>query len=112
MNEEFDTNEFERYLDDEWRLEKSYYTIHSARGFWSYLWDETTVIQTKHGLVERVDASTDYDEGREERTMVVKIGDRYFQKTGYYDSWDSTYWDGRFVEVKPVEKTIIDYVIV
>ncbi|AXG66282.1 hypothetical protein SEA_ANNADREAMY_197 [Streptomyces phage Annadreamy] len=112
MNEEFDIREFERYLSDGWSLTLNYYTLHGERGFWGYLWDETDSIQTKYGLVERVNADTDYDEGREERTMVVKIGDRYFQKTGYYDSWDSTYWDGRFVEVKPVQKTITDYVII
>ncbi|AXH49314.1 hypothetical protein HWB76_gp087 [Streptomyces phage Blueeyedbeauty] len=112
MNDEFDKDEFERYLDDEWCLHKDYYTIHGSRGFWTYLWEETLVLQTKYGTVERVDVGTDYDDGREERTMVVKIGDRYFQKTGYYDSWDSTYWDGSFVEVKPVEKTVISYEII
>lgn len=33
---------------------------------------------------------------------------RYFQKTGEYNSWDTSYWDGAFQEVQSekVEKTI------
>lgn len=109
MNDEMTAVDFERYLSDEWCLHMDYYTLHGERGFWTYLWQDAITAQTKYGMVERVHASTDYDDGREERTMVVKIGDRYFQKTGYYDSWDSTTWDGRLFEVKPVEKTITVY---
>ena len=34
--------------------------------------------------------------------------DRYFEKTGEYNSWDSSYWDGGFTEVvqEKIEKTI------
>lgn len=109
MNEDFSIEDFERYLNEEWRLEKRYYTLHSERAFWEYLWEEVLTIQTKYGLVERVDVSTDYDEGREGRAMVIKIGELYFRKTGYYDSWESSEWDGQLVKVRPVEETVIIY---
>lgn len=109
MNEDLDIQEFERYISEEWFLRQRHYTIHGERSFWEYLWDESLTIQTLHGLVERVDVSTDYDEGREGRAMVVKIGESYFRKTGYYDSWESSEWDGPLVKVMPVEKTVITY---
>jgi hypothetical protein len=31
---------------------------------------------------------------------------RYFQKNGYYASFDGANWDGAFVEVKPVKRTV------
>lgn len=41
--------------------------------------------------------------------LVIAIGNRYFLKTGTYDSHDSYQWTGRLKEVKPVEKTIQDW---
>lgn len=110
MNEtEFDPDEFERYVREEWYMRKTHYTLHGERSFWEYLWEESLTIQTLHGLVERVDVSTEYLDGREGRSMVVKIGELYFQKNGYYDSWESSEWDGAFVQVTPIEKTVVTY---
>lgn len=44
----------------------------------------------------------------------VKVGhfvdhDVYIQVTGYYSSGNGTEWDGDFEEVRPVEKTVIEY---
>lgn len=104
--------DFERYLSDEWNYTKGYYTIDSIDGFFSYLWHEASVIDTKFGTVERVDTGTDYEDGREQRMMVIKIGNRFFKKYGYYDSWESSAWDGSLTEVRPREKMITVYEIV
>lgn len=38
--------------------------------------------------------------------IVVKVGEQYFRKNGYYASHDGSYWDGSFTEVHPREKTV------
>ncbi len=40
---------------------------------------------------------------------VIKLGDRYFRKEGWYASHDGGYLDGDLFEVEPVEKTITVY---
>lgn len=111
MNEEFSTLEFERYLENEWSFERSKgWIMYGAHRFWEYFWDETDSMETKFGTMTKVDVSTDYDEGRQEQTIYVELNGKFYRKVGYYDSWDSSDWDGKFVEVKPVEKTIIDYI--
>ena len=60
------------------------------------------------GLLKHVDfwtGSGDY--GTESQTIVFSVGDRYFQKSGHYDSWEYEDWDGPLIEVVPVEKTVI-----
>jgi hypothetical protein len=37
---------------------------------------------------------------------VISVGDRYFMLHGHHRSYDGTYYDGGFSEVKPVKKTI------
>lgn len=101
--------DFQRYLDTDFMHKVGYYKISDHNGFFSYLWYEAHLIQTDFGLVERVEISTDYSDGQEERTMIIKIGDRYFKKVGYYDSWNSSNWDGSITEVVPREKTITVY---
>jgi len=41
--------------------------------------------------------------------VVFRIGDQFFMKEGYHNSWDSNEWDGDFNEVKPVEVTVTQY---
>lgn len=41
--------------------------------------------------------------------VVVKLGDRYFQKEGTYSSWDGSSIDGECVEVEPVEVPLTFY---
>ncbi|AXK86569.1 hypothetical protein SAMN05421776_11717 [Nocardia farcinica] len=46
------------------------------------------------------------------RRMIVSVTDpdgnvRYFQKNGYYSSYDGTDWDGGFFEVRPAEQVIV-----
>lgn len=42
---------------------------------------------------------------------VFSVGNQYFKRSGYYDSYDGTDWeDSEFFEVFPKEVTIIEYV--
>jgi hypothetical protein len=42
--------------------------------------------------------------------MIFKVGDKYFEVSGYYSSWDgSSYEYMDFYEVKPVEVKKVEY---
>lgn len=102
--------EFEEYLRDRWNLVLKHYTLHGERSFYQRLWEESLTVETsQYGTVERIDVGTDYEDGREQRTMILKIRGRFFKKMGYYDSWESSEWDGTLTEVVPVEKTVVTY---
>lgn len=60
------------------------------------------------GRGEYVDSYGGEGQG-DERWVVIRFGDRYFRKDGYYASYDGTTWDGDFREVKPTQKTITVY---
>lgn len=48
--------------------------------------------------------------GEGPRTLVFKVGERYFRKDGYYSSYgDGLQLDGPLREVNVVEKTVIFY---
>lgn len=47
--------------------------------------------------------------GGEQVYAVVKVGDQYFRKPGYYMSHDGSYWDGTLFEVEPSVQTVTDY---
>jgi hypothetical protein len=38
--------------------------------------------------------------------VVVQVGTQYFRKTGHYQSHIGDDWDGPFIEVTPVQKTV------
>ncbi|UKD50774.1 hypothetical protein L3Q65_00320 (plasmid) [Amycolatopsis sp. FU40] len=41
--------------------------------------------------------------------LVLRVGERYFAKHGYYSSFEgSNVWDGLFREVSPVTKTVYE----
>lgn len=102
--------EFEQYLTNRWSLEGRYYTLHGLYGFYSTLWDgEASQLNSPYGVVKLIESSTDYADGQEERTMILQVGERFVKKVGYYDSWESSNWDGAITEVKPVEKTVVLY---
>lgn len=48
-------------------------------------------------------------EDRNDATQIITVGDRYFKKNGFYDSWNGTEWDGDFEEVKPVKVEYTEY---
>lgn len=103
-------NEFEDYLDKKWLLEGDYCNYHSARGFYGILWDgQQKRLVTKYGDVEVMSRDTDYSDGQEERSLVFRLGDKFYRKIGYYDSWNTYDWHGDLTEVKPIEKTVILY---
>ena len=39
--------------------------------------------------------------------LVVRAGDQYFKKAGWYASHDGAYWDGDCSEVKPVQRMTV-----
>lgn len=101
--------DFARYIDNEWRHSQNTYMGSGSEGFFYRVWYDNAVIPTPFGDVRKVDSSTDYDEGREERSVIISVGDRFFKKVGYYDSWNDSSWDGGFVEVRQREKTVTVY---
>jgi hypothetical protein len=102
--------EFEYYITNRWMLEGKHYNSHGLYQFYTLLWNgEANELKTPYGSVKRVDSSTDYEDGQEERVMILQVGDRFVKKVGYYDSWESSNWDGSITEVKPVQKTVTVY---
>ncbi|QNN99277.1 hypothetical protein SEA_FAUST_205 [Streptomyces phage Faust] len=102
--------EFERYVTNKWMLEGKHYNLHGMYSFYESLWDgEVSELRTPYGTVKRIHSSTDYEDGLEQRIMIIQVGDRHFRKVGYYNSWDSSNWDGDLVEVRPREKTVTVY---
>ncbi|AVD99356.1 hypothetical protein SEA_BILLNYE_184 [Streptomyces phage BillNye] len=45
-----------------------------------------------------------------EQWLLFKVGEQYFRKYGYYNSWDSPEWDGRLVAVIPREVTVVKFI--
>jgi hypothetical protein len=60
-------------------------------------------------LVEYKDGKMPAEGGGEEIWVVVKIGNQYFRKDGYYMSHDSAYWDGDLHEVAPEVRSVTFY---
>jgi hypothetical protein len=60
------------------------------------------------GKVEFVDSWGGEGDGAE-IFVVIKVGDRYFQRTGYYSSWGESRMDGKLEEVKPVQVMRTEY---
>jgi hypothetical protein len=74
---------------------------------WYKLWNrEVDSIETTYGTVTYVDSTTrpfgddEYDDTKI-NYVVVKVGDRYFQKSFTTNSWDSSCDLGEVVEVEP-----------
>lgn len=44
-----------------------------------------------------------------ENYVVVKVGNQYFRKEGYYSSWDGGSLDGPWFEVEKVAKTVYEW---
>ena len=78
--------------------------------FYFELYDDEVSKVTEFGMAEYVDSESDYDEGRQSRMVIFKIGDRLFRKSGFYDSWgEYSGWDGDLEEVRGFEITITRY---
>lgn len=44
-----------------------------------------------------------------EISVVVRIGNHYFENTAFYNSWDSTEWGSEWPEVIPTEVMVTQY---
>lgn len=101
--------------------EFSEYPLLVLPGSFSSVWDEGFFPRTfrKIGSDEnvRVDVKDFFygEEGGDHRMYIilqVGWGDtaRYFEKSGEYNSWDASAWDGGFVEVEQKEVTKTEWV--
>lgn len=63
-----------------------------------------------HEYEGRCDHETCYE--THDTRLVFSLGDRYFLKSGTYDSHDGFQWSGPLKEVRPTEKTVVDYALV
>lgn len=66
------------------------------------------VVNGQEYTIKTVAETGGMDEGSH-ASYTFKVGDRYFIKTGYYQSHYGYDWDGDFFEVEPYEKTVTDY---
>lgn len=92
--------DLEEYLSSDEAEEQDFY--------WGELNDGWEKYETPWGTMEWVDTDSYYDEVNHLK-LVFKIGDRFFRKYGYYDSWSGGAWDGDLEEVRPREKMITVY---
>lgn len=75
-----------------------------------YAWDEMETAQsTILGEIKLI-ANVGGGEGSgETRYLVFEIGGKFYQMNGYYMSFDGSHFDGPFIEVTPIQKTITVY---
>lgn len=86
------------------------------------LWNKSTfpIVLTRVGEEENVGVYCEEYFGGEEggdhhMYIILRTGssyrgdERFFQKTGEYNSWDTSYWDGGFTEVEPKEVTVTQW---
>lgn len=75
---------------------------------------EEYVDETKYGKVDVVSSKrTGYDYDQQEKVFHFEKYDRYFAITGYYSSYDGTDFSGeKFVEVKPQQVTVTQYITI
>jgi hypothetical protein len=80
------------------------------------LWDELDYVKTAPVTLRGEDVQVKFVAGEtggegsaEDIWLVIKVGDQYFRKEGWYYSHDASHWDGDLREVHPEEKTITVY---
>lgn len=61
------------------------------------------------GVVYVVESIGGYEDGPSTLSLVFRAGDCYFRKTGSYDSYDGSDWDGPFEMVEPETRTVTAY---
>ncbi len=69
----------------------------------------TVTLRCEPVEIEKVDGKPPAEGGGENIFAVIKVGDQFFKKTGYYASHYGSEWDGDLTEVRPVEKTVTVY---
>lgn len=69
----------------------------------------TITLRGEDAHIVMVESKPGREGGGEDIYVVVKVGDQFFQKDGFYASHYGSDWDGEVTEVRPVEKTITVY---
>jgi hypothetical protein len=77
--------------------------------FFDYIERREIYLPTLDEFAEYVKSYQPEQEGNEQ-WILFKVGDQFFRKYGYYNSWDSPEWDGKLTEVIPREVTVIKYI--
>lgn len=104
--EELDT--FVNSLDWDETIENHRESI-SGESHWMDLWyGEVKSLDTPYGTIEKEKAWGGEGDGAS-IFLVVRVGDRLFQKSGYYSSWDSSRLDGPLIEVEAYTEPVIRY---
>lgn len=78
---------------------------------WDSWWRDEPIVFTVKGQeisAERVSSFGGEGQG-DDLWIVIKIGDQFFKKSGYYNSWDGGAYDGELFEVEPVQVTRTEY---
>lgn len=103
-----DTGEEADYIGDIWsEFYESLMTKERHESGNKYSWETVPVLPS--GPVFLVEDFGGEGMG-DTRYVVFSVGDQFFKVEGYYASWDGTTWDDPTpFEVKPVEKTVIEY---
>lgn len=81
----------------------------SELGYMSKGYKETIALRGEPVEIETVAGKAPEEGGGEHVFVIIKAGDQFFRKTGYYMSHYGSDWDGDVTEVHPVEKTITVY---
>lgn len=78
--------------------------------FLSMWYEEVEVLPYIEGIgqIEFAERSGGEGDGAE-ISIVIKIGNRYFQRDGYYSSWGEDSMDGDIYEVKPKQVQRTEY---
>jgi hypothetical protein len=85
----------------------NYEFINTFRTIKGSVWITPFGSATVHEFEGRCDHETCYE--THDTRLVFSLGNRYFLKTGTYDSSDGLQWTGPLREVKPTEKIVQDW---
>lgn len=105
----------ERPEEDEFELTRPNPDRHSGKEFATVGWDDfysnTGFIVGENGeFIDYELVETTGGEGKgDEASIVIKIGDQYFRKEGYYASHYGYDWDGDLEEVRPKVVERVEY---
>lgn len=69
----------------------------------------TITLRGEETEVEYVGGKQSREGGGDDIDAVIRVGDQYFKKTGWYASHDGAYWDGPLTEVRRVERMTVFY---
>lgn len=101
--------QFETFLTSLGLMTRRGYRVNTVDAIYNAIWENDLDEEVPFVVVNRSSENGD-SYSSESRKMVIQFGRQFFQKTGYYDSWESEdSWDGALVEVIPQEIVTISY---